>query len=310
MSDFRLLETFSAVAALGSFRAAAERLNTTQPAVSQRIRQLEEDLGARVFDRTSRVVRLTAKGQELAGYADRILRLGADMRAALAEGTEKGAARRPALAGVVRLGAAETIVHTWLPGFVGLLSREHPRLTLEIEVDTSPSLRQRLLSQSIDLALMLGPLSDPGVEHVPLPAENLAVLINPALLKGATLLSVQDLAARPIVTFARRTQPHQALRALLARPEWPAPVIHACAALTPALRLAAEGVAVAVLPPAVAARELEAGELVVVETDLDLPRLEFHACWLHRSVPGAAEAVGRLAAAHAVSWQKNLPGKR
>jgi DNA-binding transcriptional LysR family regulator len=293
MSDLRLFETFAAVASLGSFRAAAARLNTTQPAVSQRILQLEEQYGARLFQRSSRMVRLTAKGQEFAGYAERILGLDGELRRRLKE--------RDALTGAMRLGVSESIVHTWLPAFMGRLAREHPRLSLEIEVETTPILRQRLLSQQIDLAFLLGPLVDPGVENIALSSLALSVLASPAFPLPPPPLSAAALAALPIVTFGRRTQPHMLLRALLSTAEAPAPVIHASASLAPAIRLAVAGVAVAVIPHAVAAREIAAGELEIAPTELALPSLDFTASWLRRAGDGMAAAVGALAVESATS---------
>ena len=72
MIDFRNIETFFWAAALGSLRAASEKLGTTQPAVSQRIASLEAALGVRLFERDVRGVTLTAKGQEMLSHAERI----------------------------------------------------------------------------------------------------------------------------------------------------------------------------------------------------------------------------------------------
>ena len=110
MPDLRSLETFFWVAQLGSFRGASERLHTTQPAVSVRIAQLEEELGVRLFDRGPRIATLTAKGRLLLDYAERFLRLRAEMMEAVAD--------PGAMSGVVRLGVAETIVHTWLSRYI------------------------------------------------------------------------------------------------------------------------------------------------------------------------------------------------
>ncbi|RVD71677.1 LysR family transcriptional regulator, partial [Mesorhizobium sp. M4A.F.Ca.ET.029.04.2.1] len=73
--NIKQLETFVLVATFGSFRKAAERLNTTQPAVSTRIAGLEEALGAKLFERQSSTVRLTAEGQRLLPPAQRVLRV-------------------------------------------------------------------------------------------------------------------------------------------------------------------------------------------------------------------------------------------
>ncbi len=73
--DLNQLETFLAVAELKSFSRAAERLRRTQPAVSQVVRKLEADIGEVLFERTSRDGTLTAAGEVLRGYAERLLAL-------------------------------------------------------------------------------------------------------------------------------------------------------------------------------------------------------------------------------------------
>lgn len=287
MQDFKTLETFVAVATLGGFRAAAERLNTTQPAVSQRIAQLEHRYGARLLERTSRVVTLTEKGREFLAYAERILRLAAEMRIAL---SEPGAIR-----GTLRLGVAETIVHSWLPGFIGHVARQHPAVAVEIEVDTSPLLRERLIGKEIDLAFLLGPLTDPLARNLPLNRVPLAFLASPDFVLPATPLSIAALAQQPLITFARHTRPHAALRTLLARSDLPPPRIHASAALAPVVRLAVEGVGIALIPPAVAQRELAEGALIVVETEVALPDLSFTASWIGGDDGSLAGAVAAMA---------------
>ncbi|MGO6908261.1 LysR family transcriptional regulator, partial [Rhizobium ruizarguesonis] len=78
MVDFKALETVLWIAQLESFRAAAEKLNTTQPAISVRVAQLEEELGTQLFDRSSRTLSVTPAGRQVLTYADRLLRLRAE----------------------------------------------------------------------------------------------------------------------------------------------------------------------------------------------------------------------------------------
>ena len=152
MVDLRNLETFVWVAQLGGFRAAADKLHTTQPAISARIAILEDELRVKLFDREQRRATLTAKGFELLGYAERMLQLRADMMQAV---TEKMAMR-----GLIRLGVAETIVHTWLSRLIERLHAVYPSITLEIEVDTTPNLRAALVAHQLDVAFLLGPVSE------------------------------------------------------------------------------------------------------------------------------------------------------
>ncbi len=132
MIDLRNLETFVWVARLGGFRLAAEKLNMTQPAISARIALLEEDLRLQLFETRPRRGVLTPSGQELLRYAERILALKDDMVRAVGGNTSYKVA--------LKIGVPETIVHTWLAILVDTLSRNHPTLTLDVEVDSTTNL--------------------------------------------------------------------------------------------------------------------------------------------------------------------------
>ena len=81
MVDFKSLETFLCVVTLGSFRAAGEKLNTTQPAISQRIAQLEREMGVRLLNRDHRVASPTPSGRQLMTYAEKLIGLRSEMMA-------------------------------------------------------------------------------------------------------------------------------------------------------------------------------------------------------------------------------------
>ena len=157
MLDFRSIETFLWVVKLGSFRGAAARLNTTQPAISQRIAQLEREMGVKLLNRDHRVASPTPSGRQMMVYAEKLIGLRSEMMAEVGD--------RSAMRGVMRLGVAETIVHTWLPRLVKSVNEVYPNLSLEIEVDITPNLTARLLAQEIELAFVVGPLSASGVHN-------------------------------------------------------------------------------------------------------------------------------------------------
>jgi len=285
--DFRTLETFVWVATLGSFRGAAQKLNTTQPAISQRIAQLEAECGVRLIDRQTRSVLPTAKGRELLVYADRLLRIWAEMREAIA-----GA---HGFSGILRIGVSETIVHTWLPRLIETVGRVYPRLSLEIEVDISPNLRSRLLAHELDLALLLGPISAPEIENRPLCRFPIDFLASPKLGLPDRLLTAEDLARHPILTFARGTQPYHAMRENFRRHALPGLRLHASAALSPVIRMASDGLGIAAVPAAIARAEIAAGTLRVLKTALAIPDLAFTASWVASLDGLAAASVGAIA---------------
>lgn len=287
MTDFRSLETFVWVARLGSFRGAAAKLNTTQPAVSQRIAKLETDFGATLIDRQSRSVRPTEKGRELLSYAERLLKLRSEMRAALAD--------RNAIRGEVRLGVSETIVHTWLPRFIERVHAAHPRVALEIDVDITPNLSNRLTGHEIDLAFMLGPTSSPAIRSRLLCRFPLAFLASPKLgLPSAGSVSLEALARHAIITFSRGTQPYVTVNDIFARPHLPPIRLHASASLSPVVRMAVDGIGVAFIPPAVVANELRTGQLRIVPTEVGISELSFAASWPTTPDSLAAEELANI----------------
>ena len=133
----RQLESFLAIAKHGSFAAAAERLFITQSAISARIKELEDDLGVELFDRSLKKVQLTIKGRELVQYAEQISVLFDEIR------SKVGTAG--AQSGVVRIGVVELVAITWMSKLLQRISSRHRRVRSCIE--TTPS-RTHALRQS------------------------------------------------------------------------------------------------------------------------------------------------------------------
>jgi DNA-binding transcriptional LysR family regulator len=287
MVDFKALETFLCVAALGSFRAAAQKLNTTQPAISQRIAQLEREIGVGLLQRDRRAASPTPSGRQMMVYAEKLIALRSEMLAALGD--------RSAMRGVLRLGVAETIVHTWLPQLIKRVNQAYPNLSLEIEVDITPNLRARLLAQEIELAFLVGPLAASTIRNRTLCHYPVGFLASPALGLGPETLSVHDLAKFPIITFPRKTQPYEIVRALFNRPDIPPIRLHASASLATVIHMAIEGLGIAVIPTAIVENELADQRLQLLSTDLEIQPLTFSASWLASPDTVAIERVAELA---------------
>ena len=217
MADFKAIETFLWVVTLGSFRGAAQKLNTTQPAISQRIAQLEREMGVQLLQRDRRAIAPTPAGRRLMLYAEKLIGLRSEMLAAVSDRSE--------MRGVLRLGVAETIVHTWLSQLIKSVNHAYPNLTLEIEVDITSNLRARLLAQEIELALLMGPLSIANIRNRVLGDYPIGFVASPSLGLGTDLLTTHDLAKFPIITFPRRTQPYELVKSLFNRSDLPAMTI-------------------------------------------------------------------------------------
>src|SRR5712675_725817 len=288
MVDFKSIETFLWVVTLGSFRGAAQRLNTTQPAISQRIAQLEREMGVKLLNREHRVASPTPSGRQMMVYAEKLIGLRSEMMAAVGD--------RSAMRGVLRLGVAETIVHTWLSQLIKSVNRAYPNLTVEIEVDITSNLRTRLLAQEIELAFLLGPLTGPTIGNRVLCDYSVGFLASPSLGLGKERLTVHDLAKFPIITFPRKTPPYEVVRSLFNRPDLPPMRLHASASLGTVIHMAIEGLGIAVIPTAIVENEMADGRLQLLTTDQPMPLLTFSASWLASPDTVAVERVAELAA--------------
>jgi DNA-binding transcriptional LysR family regulator len=126
MLKLRELETSYWTVHLGTFSAAAERLNATQSTISMRIQQLEQRFGIPLFDRSHRTARLAPKGKELMTYVERLLDLTTEIQEQMSA--------PDSVAGFVRAGVAEVVSMTWFPQFVKAAHRRYPKMVLEFEV--------------------------------------------------------------------------------------------------------------------------------------------------------------------------------
>lgn len=280
-------ETFVWAANLGSFTAAADRLGATQPAISARIAALEEELGAKLFERSGRRLHLTAAGQDLLPRAERYIALAAEIR--------ESVGNHDALSGLVRLGTSETLVHDWLPDLVKRLHTEHPGISLEVHVDLSVNMREQLVARELDIAFLLGPVSEPTMNNQALCEYEMAWVASPAMQLPDTPLSLAELAQLPIITFLRQTRPHIQLRQALSKPELPAPRISGSSSVATMVRMAEDGVGIAAVPLDIVRSQIADGRLLHIQTDLPLANLSFTSTWPANPANPLAILVGEMA---------------
>jgi LysR family transcriptional regulator, hydrogen peroxide-inducible genes activator len=153
------LRYFCAVARHGSFTRAAEAEHIAQPSLSQQILKLEDELGAHLFDRLPKSVRLTQFGSAFLVRAQEILRQLGEAKIEIQEmaGTEKGE---------VTIGVIPTIAPYFLPGALASFARQHSGIVISVVEDITPVLLQRLNMGAIDLALLALPV--PGHDLISL----------------------------------------------------------------------------------------------------------------------------------------------
>jgi len=288
MIDLRNIETFYWVATLGTFSAASDKLNTTQPTISQRIAALEKDLGVRLFDRDARGVKLTAKGHELLSHAERMLQGRSDMIQAARE--------ENVFTGTIRIGVAETIVQTWLSALIEQIHATYPALVIEIEVDTTHVLRSHLQSRSIDLAFLMGPVLEARVENIPLCTYPLAWVASPLLDLGPEPLTLDRVGRLPIITYPSNSKPYQTVRDMLTTAGIHKPRMYGSASLSMVVRMTQDGMGTSVIAPIFLGKELASGELRILNVDAGpLPELSFTATWISGPDSHAIRVIAELA---------------
>ncbi|MGP6087864.1 LysR substrate-binding domain-containing protein [Antarctobacter jejuensis] len=167
----RQLRYFEALARHGHFGRAAAACSISQPALSVQIRDLEADLGAPLFERSARQVRLTALGEACRDRVQTILR-GVDELEDIARAAQNE------LVGRLRLGVIPTIAPYLLPRLFCRLSETHVGLDIHIRETLTPRLLQELHEGRIDAAILALPVSEPGLEEVALFDESF-VLVRP-----------------------------------------------------------------------------------------------------------------------------------
>lgn len=285
--EFRQIIAFVWVAELGSFRAAAEKLNTTQPSISQRIAALESSLGVRLFERGARGIKLTEKGQELLSHAQRMLELRSEM---------VNVAQNPdAVRGTLRLGSSETLVHTWLHEFIDAIHHKYPALTLEIQVDTTHVLREQLVSHQLDLSLLVGPSQDPRERHLHLCDYELAWIASPGLKMHGRPVTVGELGKYPVITYPSMSLPYQAAKNLLLEAGVKSPRLYGSASLSTIVQMTRRGIGPSVIAPAVIVNEIREGQLCLLDVNKTPDPLGFYACWMESPDSHTVQTVARLA---------------
>ncbi|GAB2496220.1 LysR family transcriptional regulator [Nocardiopsis aegyptia] len=145
--DTRLLRTFTALARTENFTAAAEELHVAQSTVTVHIRDLEKELGTRLFDRLPRGARLTSHGHRLLARAEEVLDAEARLRAAADDGAP--------LSGRIVVGAGETLCSSLLPGVVADLRAAEPGIDVQIHAAGTAEAVEGLRSGRVDVALLL-----------------------------------------------------------------------------------------------------------------------------------------------------------
>jgi DNA-binding transcriptional LysR family regulator len=191
--DLKHLSTFVAVAEELNFHRAAERLTMAQPAVSRVVLELEDRLGVKLLERTTRKVRLTESGRYLLEEAQEIL-----SRIDIAENTVRLLAS--GTKAILRIGYTTITGHSLVPDITREFRQSNPDVRLELTYLHSPAQRDKILQDEIDLGFIEGSFQSSEIETRPVARHRLVALLPPSHpLAAKTTLTIEDLAREQLV---------------------------------------------------------------------------------------------------------------
>ncbi len=191
--ELRHLRYFTALAETLNFRRAAENLRLAQPSLSTQVKALEDELGVRLFERTTRAVSLTHAGRVFLDEARAVL-------AAAAQAEQRARQAEHGLVGTLRLGVIAPAANAWLAGVLRKFRQQFPGVQLSLFDLTSPEQLQRLRARELDAGLLRPPVSFPELEYQ-FVEESPQVLAVPAGHRLATkrVLTWADFNGEPLV---------------------------------------------------------------------------------------------------------------
>jgi len=286
--NLRFVEAFYWVVSLKSVSRAAEKLFITQSAMSSRVAALEEELGVLLLDRRDKQFRLTVAGMRFFSHAQRLLEMQREIK------REMGAGGGQHRAVALRLGAIESVLHSWLIEWVQHMRTVNPDFELQLTVETTPVLVDQVRRGALDLAFAALPTVGEGLRSRALPPMDM-VFVGNAALHRKRRYALADLAGLDLLTFQRGSQPHVGLIDLFRNAGLEMKRVHTISSISAMVQLVEGGFGVATLPLVAVQRLAERLPLKPLKCDAQLAPLPIHVSY--RDDPGSGVAQGVVDAA-------------
>jgi len=272
---------FRAVADAGSFSRAAESVHVSQPAISMQVGELEAQLGLTLFHRLPRGVKLTAAGQLLLGYAQRLRALADEAERAMAQ--IKGLCR-----GRLAIGASTTIGVYLLPNLLGDYRRRYPEIDLQFDIANTEDIENKLVDGTLDAGLTEGlPPKRDELESVVFLQDELVPIVRPDHLRlkaDCEPLTLRQLCAEPMIMREAGSGTREVIEGALAKRGQKLQRVPMVLGSTEAIKRAvAAGLGVAIVSNLTIQAELASGELAILPVrNFRLTRPLHRLCWRDR----------------------------
>ena len=281
------VEAFLAVGTFGGFRRAADALRVTQPAISARIKALEDSLGVSLFERGKTGMALSPAGRALRPHAEQLLRAVALARQAVHD-------LRPASGGAITIAAALSICTYLLPDVLKRFQSAHPKTLITVRSGHSKEVLEMVLAGEAELGLARS-LHHPEVETVSLRDDPLVLVAAPnAALARAGKARLEEVAAQPLILFDKGSSDWTLSHGLFRRAGLVPNVVLEVESIEAAKRMVERGLGVAFLPQLAVVHEIRRHRLLAI-TVRDAEPLSRSLDLIHpRQRPLSPEAQGLL----------------
>ena len=251
------LETFLAVATFGGFHRAAEALRVSQPAVSARIKALEQSLSVTLFARSRNGLTLSDAGRTLRPYAEQLLRTASLARQAVHE-------LEPGKGGPLEIAAALSISVYFLPDVLKRFHRVHSKIMITIRSGHSKEVLDMVLGEEAEIGLARS-LQHPEVETISLREDPLLLMANPGQgPKHPRRARLEQVATWPLIFYERGSSDWTLTHSLFRRAGLVPNVALEVDSIETAKRMVERGLGLAFLPQIAVGREIRRGKLVAV----------------------------------------------
>ncbi|MCV9940276.1 LysR family transcriptional regulator [Boseaceae bacterium BT-24-1] len=237
----RQIQAFLAVAELGTFTKAAERLHMAQPALSQLVRELEHALGVRLFDRTTRRVELTEGGREFQGASAKIVH---DLDLAIQNANDLAERRR----GRITVAAPPLLAAAILPEAIAEMRERYPGIQIALIDARTDTIVEAVRIGRADCGLGTFAAVEDGIERIPMARDSLMLFCSPSSRFAAATVDWRELQGEPLITLTRDSGIRLLVEVAYETVGMPLKPAYEVSQITTALALVEARLGVAVLP--------------------------------------------------------------
>lgn len=256
--EIRQLRTFMCIVTLGSFSDASRQLGYTQSSVTSHIQLLEKELGVALFERMGHSLMLTAEGEKLYSYAERITRLDDEVHANIGQQEEPS--------GTLSLGMAESIASYRLGSVLEEYALLYPKVTLRVRLGTGSYFRQLIRENVLDLGFFFDEkILEKEFKVYDLGHEDIVLVVAPnhELATGKTV-GEKDLAGQSVIVTELNNCYSEVLETALEEAGVEPLRIMEIGQMQSALDFACRGLGVALLPAVAVTETVKQGKLKVL----------------------------------------------